>query len=513
MKNLLIGLVVLVAGACGGDAADGSYHHGGRTDARPWTGGADAGVPSPDGGGSFGNVGVGGGQDFGAFRRALDQGLIPSPDSIEATGFFAEHYTSLPAPTCGERFCLHGMLSVTPDPARGGTMTLLQMAMNSPIDPATVPKPPLDLVLVIDHSGSMGYDDKLVYVKEGVKLLVDQLGPADTLTLIAFDDRVKVLYGPAAVVDRERIKAIVDQLRPEGATNIHDALERGYQEALRGLDDHQRRVIFLTDGLPTAGNTSPEAIRQMSAGYNERYVQLTTVAVGLDAGLTLLRGLAEQGGGNFYFLEDPEAAREVFVEELRFFVAPIAYDVSLSFDSGRAYGVKALHGTALWQRTLTGGRVFVPSVYLVSRTSTDPGDPGTGGGRRGGGSAIIAELTPDPALDGPGHRVATARLRYRLPGTTVFEEQAIDVTYGDVPGVCGEAGFASHPEMDKNSLVMAFFVAFREATVLAQRDRAAAAALLERFQERIEHRIVDRDDEDLLDDLEILARFIQVLRS
>jgi Ca-activated chloride channel family protein len=385
------------------------------------------------------------------------------------------------------------------------------MAMSSPIDPATIPKPALDLVVVIDHSGSMAADGKLVYAKQGVKLLVDELGAGDTLTLIAFDDTVDVLFGPAAVVDKARIKGIIDELQPGGGTNIHDALERGYQEALRGADAHQRRVIFLTDGLPTAGNTSHDAIRIMSAGYNERYVQLTTVGVGVDAGLTLMRGLAEQGGGNFYFLENPEAAREVFLEELRFFVAPIAYDLDLSFDGGRAYTVKALHGTALWQRTSTGGKVHVPSVFLVSRTSTDPGDPGTGGGRRGGGAAIIAELKPDATLDGPNHTVAHVRLRYRLPGATTFETQDVPVTYGDAPGVCGEEGFSSHPEMDKNSIVMAFYVAFREATALAPTDRRGALLLLQRFQERIEHRVAGRDDEDLLDDLDILDRFITVL--
>lgn len=510
MKKTVLALGAVFVGACGAFQGGGEGAPAAGSDAGVYQAPRDAGS-SADASGSFGNVGVGGGQDFAAFRHALDQGLIPSADSIDATGFFAEHYTALPAPTCGQRFCLHGMLSVTPNLVHNGTTTLLQLAMNSPIDPQTVPKPPLELVVVVDRSGSMASADKLTYAKQGLKLLVDELGPADSLTLIAFDDSVDRLYGPAAVVDRAAIKGIIDELEPRGSTNIYAALEQAYEEVLHSSDSHQRRVIFLTDGLPTVGTTNGDAIARMSAGYNERHVQLTTIGVGLDAGLPLMRRLAEQGGGNFYFLENPKAATEVFTEELRFFVAPIAYDLDLSFDTGRAYGVGGLYGTSLWQRTATGGKVHIPSVFLVSRTSTEPGGPDGTGGRRGGGSAIIAELKPDALGDGPGHRVSTAHLRYRLPGATNFESQDVEIFYGDRPGQCSAGGYASHVEIDKNAVIMSFFVALREATVLASSNRSAARTLLTGFRERIALRLADVTDEDLQDDLSILDQFILVL--
>jgi len=464
---------------------------------------ADAGV-----GGVPGNIGVGGAQDFAAFRSALDQGRVPAPDTLDSAGFFAEHYNSLPAPTCGDLFCLHGLLSVSPNLVHGGTWTLLQLGMNSPLDPRTVARPPLDLVVVIDRSGSMADDDKMVYAIEGAQTLVDQLGESDTLTLIAFDSQVETLFGPARVSDRAALKSKLAGLFPGGSTNIYDALDAAYRAALANSDETRlRRVIFLTDGLPTVGDTSSADISAMSLGYNVKHVGLTTIGVGRDAGLPLLRGLAEQGGGNFYFLESAQAIAEVFKEELAVFVAPLAYDVELSFDVGAPYKVGELFGTSLWTPTATGARIRVPSVYLTSRTSDEPGQAG---GRRGGGSALIAELAPiADAL--AGHTVASAHLRFRLPGSSVVHGQDIVMTYANHPGVCDAGGSYSSPEITKNEAILSFFVAFRDATELAVRSTSQASGLLGSFASRIHPRLDRTTDDDLADDLTLLDEYIDIV--
>jgi Ca-activated chloride channel family protein len=472
--------------------------------------------PSPSG--SFGNVGTGGGQDFAAFREALANGLIPSLASLDAAGFFAEHFTSLPAPTCGQTFCLHGLLSVSPDLARGGSWTLLQMGMNSPIDPATVAKPPLDIVVVLDRSGSMAAAGKMDYAHQGIKLLVDALGDADTFTFIAFDDKVETLFGPAPVVDKAAVKAIVDGVQPRNGTDIFDGLEAGYKAALSvGDETQQRRVIFLTDGLPTVGDINHADIEAMSAGYNAKYIGLTTIGLGSDVDVGLLRQLSEQGGGNFYFAEKPAAVQEVFTQELAFFVAPIAYDLQLTFDQLPAYAVKTVYGTNLWKATATGGAVSIPSVFLVSRTSSAPDATG---GRRGGGSAIMAELAPDAAqipADGTCD-VARLHLKYRLPGSTTIVTQDADVAY-DVAAVGlattgdGATGFYSSRDVEKNTIILGLYVALHDATALAQTDPAGALAALAAFQPKFKARIAGWADEDLIDDVAIVQQYVDVLHA
>ncbi|MEP6654476.1 MAG: VWA domain-containing protein [Myxococcales bacterium] len=474
------------------------------------TGGSSAGTTGGTPSGSFGSVGTGGGQDFAAFRRALNEGRVPATSTLDAAGFFAEHFTSLPIPTCGKTFCLHGMLSVSPDIARGGHWTLLQLGMNSPIDPATVTKPALDLVVVLDRSGSMAAAGKMEYAKQGIKLLIDALGDADTFTLIAFDDRVQTLFGPAPVTSKAQLQATVDAIQPGGSTNIFGGLEAGYQAAASvGDETLQRRVIFLTDGLPTAGIIESARIKAMSAGYNERYIGLTTIGLGSDVDAALLRALSEQGGGNFYFAEKPEAVKEVFTQELSFFVAPIAYDLQLTIDELPAYTIKQVYGTNLWTPGAAGGQLRIPSVFLVSRTSTKPDATG---GRRGGGSAIIAELGATAARPTAGRcDVATLHLQYRLPGSATVERQEATIAY-QVDEVAAE-GFYSSRDVEKNTLILGLYVALRDATALAQTNPRGARDLLATFQPRWKARIAGWADDDLIDDILILQQYIDVLGS
>src|SRR5258708_18827953 len=143
------------------------------------------------------------------------------------------------------------MVSVSPDMVRGGEWTLWQMAMNSPVDPATVSKPPLDLVVVLDRSGSMADAGKMDYAKQGLRLLVEQLGEDDTFTLVAFSDSVQTLFGPARIgANRTQVTAIVDGVQPGGGTNIYGGLEAGYKAALTVRNETQQRRGGLPDDRP-----------------------------------------------------------------------------------------------------------------------------------------------------------------------------------------------------------------------------------------------------------------------
>jgi Ca-activated chloride channel homolog len=433
------------------------------------------------------------------------------PESLDAAGFFAEHFTSLPPATCGQTLCLHGMLSVAPDLARGGDFTLLQMAMSSPIDPASVTRPPLDLALVIDHSGSMSGDSKEQFAKLGADHVIDQLGPNDTLTLIQFDDDVERLYGPGPVSDKAALHALVAGIAPDAGTNIYDALHDSYEAVLSVGDETQlRRVIFLTDGLPTVGITDLAAIEAMSSGYADRYAGLTTIGLGSDVDSGLLRRLAQRAGGNFYFVESGDALTDVFDTELAFFVAPIAYDIDLAFEEVPYFDLTDVFGSDLWTATTTGGAVHVPSAFLVSRTSSAP-DPG--GGRRGGGAALIAQLGAPrtaPTVTGD-YVVGRLHLGYRRPGESARQTEDINVTWHGVPGQAPPGGYASDASIAKNTLVLDFFVAFRDATAIAQTDHAGARAALLAFEPRIEAALAGQTDADLLDDLAILKQYIAVL--
>jgi Ca-activated chloride channel family protein len=324
---------------------------------------------------------------------------------------------------------------------------------------------------------------------------------------------VQTLFGPTGIgANRAQLSTIIDGIQPNGGTDIFDGLQTGYKAALSvGDETQQRRVIFLTDGLPTAGDTNVDQIKAMSAGFNDQHIGLTTIGLGADVDAGLLRDLSEQGGGNFYFVEQPAAGQEVFTQELAFFVAPIAYDLELSIDELPAYTVKQVYGTNLWRASMGGGQVRIPSVFLTSRTSSMPDSTG---GRRGGGSAIMAELSPTPAHPTAGQcDVANLHLRYRQPGQTEFQTQDAAIAYQVGDETASPDGFYSTHDIEKNTIILDLFVALRDATAQAAINPRGARDLLAAFQPKFKLRIAGWADADLIDDITILQQYIDVLNA
>src|SRR5215212_10129385 len=91
---------------------------------------------------------------------------------------------------------------------------------------------PLNLALVLDHSGSMS-GPKLQHLKEAVTRVVDQLSPQDTLSVTVFDERAKVLIPTQKVADKEALKALVAGLREAGGTKMSSGLQTGLDEVRR----------------------------------------------------------------------------------------------------------------------------------------------------------------------------------------------------------------------------------------------------------------------------------------
>jgi Ca-activated chloride channel family protein len=470
--------------------------------------------PVPPGG----NVGFGGAQDIGVFRNILEEGEIPGPNTLDAAGFFAEHFVSLPPADCGQSICLQSMLSVGQSWLDGSYQPVLAVALNTPEAPAAVDPRPLDLVVVVDTSGSMVEDDRIGYAKQGLDLLIDQIGAEDRMALVTYADTVAIGADFAAVgetgpVDdatlaawREDMHAKVDALVADGATNFHGGLQAGFELALAAREAHperSQRVILLSDGQPTAGVTiDPGNIISMAEGYIESGIGLTTVGVGSDFNLELMSGLAERGAGNFYFLEDPQAIQEVFTEELSYFVEPLALTVTIEVRGVGGYIIEEVSGTRLWRAEGSVGSMYLPAVFRASRISDEPGE---GGGRRGGGGTLFLRMQPGPGtIAGP---IAEVRMRYRLPDGTELIEQAIDVANPASPELPPEDAYYSHMAMVKQYAMYNLYLGLRTTSEKAVRNYTCALQQLRAVDARAEIWNLERQDEDIAADRELIALF------
>jgi Ca-activated chloride channel homolog len=472
-----------------------------------------------------GNVGFGGAQDIGAFRSILEAGEIPGPSTLDATGFFAEHYVSLPPADCGQSICLQSMLSVGGSWVDDSYQAVLAVALNTPEDPAAVEPRPLDLVVVVDTSGSMVEDDRIGFVKQGLDLLVDQIGAEDRMALVRYSSDVSIPADFAAVSEtgpvddtllaawREDMHAKVGELAAGGATNLAGGLEAGFQLALAAREAHperSQRVILLSDGVPTAGITNGDTIIAMADGYIESGIGLTTIGVGRDFNIELMSGLAERGAGNFYFLEDPQAVQEVFTEELAYFVEPLALSVTIEVRAAGGYDIGEVSGTRLWRAEGNVGSMHLPAVFRASRTGDEPGE---GGGRRGGGGTLFVQMMPGLATTaGP---IAEVRVRYRAASDVegVFLEQVIEVANPASPNITPDDAYYSHVAMAKQYAMYNLYLGLHAASEQSEFNYTCALERLRDLDARAETWNFEHQDDDIEADRELLALFMANLRE
>lgn len=412
-----------------------------------------------------GGVGFGGAQDIGELRDIIERGQVPRSNILDAGGFFAEHYVELPAPTCGQSLCVHPMLARGRDWVTQEKKLTLQLAVSTTIDPATLPKRPLDLVVIVDRSGSMVEDERLVKVQRGLRLLLEQLGEGDQMALVTFDHaaRINAPLGSSP----ETLLSAINALRPGGSTNIYDGLEMGLDIAKDQLaiEERESRVILLSDGLATAGNTSSPAILALADGFVEEGIGLSTIGVGLSFDTELMRGLAERGAGNFYFLEDAAAVDEVFTQELAISMTPIATKLDLKVSAGPGLLISDAVGHKAWTRDARLAQLKIPAAFAVSRD----GSPGQG--RRGGGGALFLELQDTSAS---GEETATVTFSYQLPGQAEPQTQTVVVSRIGEPVEGDPRPAVSHAAMLKHSAMYEIYRGLR--TALERNDRYSYCA-------------------------------------
>jgi Ca-activated chloride channel family protein len=235
----------------------------------------------------------------------------------------------------------------------------------------------------------------------------------------------------------------------------------------------------------------------------QRGIGLTTIGVGNDFDVDLMRGLAEQGAGNFYFLEDPSAATEVFTEEIDTFMQPIALDVRLEAVAGSGYHFDEVIGSRLWSAGSNRGAMQIPAVFVASRTSQ-----GGGQGRRGGGSMIFIHMTP---MAGGTGRVASMTLSYRTPGSPERIAQTVTLDYARDPAVTPDELYLSVPEMAERFAMYNMFLGIRAAT--ESQDPDCAIAVLESTRAGALAWNRSHEDPDIAADLMLVEQYLENLRA
>lgn len=228
-----------------------------------------------------------------------------------------------------------------------------------------MPDQPVDLVIVIDRSGSM-QGEKIAAARSAVRQLLDRLTASDRLGLVAYSDGVQVV-APMTSVDaesRHQLARRVARIRAAGGTNLGGGLRQGIDLLKREpAGGRQRKVILISDGLANQGITDPTALGRMAAAATDHHFAVSTVGVGIDFNELLMTTIADHGLGRYHFLEDPRVFAQVFEKEFQSARQVAASDVVLNISL--ADGVRLVNAGGYPIR-MEKGRAVVRPGHLVS---------------------------------------------------------------------------------------------------------------------------------------------------
>lgn len=190
------------------------------------------------------------------------------------------------------------------------------------------------LIFVIDVSGSMDREDRLGTVKESLAFLVDELREDDRVGIVVYSDQSRAVLEPTSASDKTRIMNAINALQPEGSTNVEDGLRLGYDLAERFMTEGENtRVIVLSDGVANVGNTGPDAILNTIKNGVDDGINLSTIGFGMgNYNDVLMEQLANDGNGNYFYVDTLREARRVFVHNLTGTLQVIGYDAKIQVE-------------------------------------------------------------------------------------------------------------------------------------------------------------------------------------
>ena len=168
---------------------------------------------------------------------------------------------------------------------------------------------PLNLCLILDHSGSMN-GRPLETVKKAANRIVDRLKNGDRLSIVVFDHRAKVLVPNQVIEDREHIKQQINRLSADGGTSIDEGLRLGIEELAKGKNEAISQAFLLTDGENEHGdNNRCLKFANLAVGYS---LTLNSLGFGDNWNQDILEQIADAGGGSLSHIEQPEEAENKF---------------------------------------------------------------------------------------------------------------------------------------------------------------------------------------------------------
>ena len=352
-------------------------------------------------------------------RRMLRAGVRPPADAVRVEEFLNYFGYGHPAPATRQT-PFRTTTELAPSPWHPDRQLLMIGIKGYDVDKAVLP--PANLVFLIDTSGSMHSPDKLPLLKQSFALLVPQLRAQDRVSIVVYAGSAGLVLPPTPGDRHDQILAALERLQAGGSTNGGEGIQLAYAAARQGyVEGGVNRILLATDGDFNVGTVDRGSLETWVADQRRSGIALSTLGFGQgnyhDA---MAERLADAGDGNHAYIDTPEEARKVLVEQMQSTLLTIARDVKIQIEFNPAlvaeYRLVGYENRLLRSEDFANDRVDagdigagheVTALYEVALV-------GSGGERlpplRYGTGTAAGKAT---AGDG---ELAHLRLRYKLPG-------------------------------------------------------------------------------------------------
>jgi Mg-chelatase subunit ChlD/anti-sigma factor RsiW len=348
---------------------------------------------------------------------SLENGTLPDPGSIRTEEFINafDYHDPEPAPGVPIGFAwerAHDPFAHNRD--------LIRLSLQTAARGREAGRP-LNLVLLLDSSGSMERADRVSIIREALKVLAGQMKPEDTISVVAFARTARLWIDGLPGSQAAELVQRVGSLTPEGGTNLEDAMNLAYQTAARHyLANGVNRVVLLTDGAANLGDVEPESLKQKVESNRKQGIALDCFGIGWEGyNDDLLEVLSRNGDGRYGFVNSPEEAATGFANQLAGALQVAASDVKVQveFNPARVTAYRQI-GYAKHQLTKEQFRDNTVDAAEIGAAEA--------------GNALYA-LEINPAGEGP---IGIVRVRYKVPATGEYREHEWEMAYqGEAPGL------------------------------------------------------------------------------
>ena len=201
-------------------------------------------------------------------------------------------------------------------PAGNSQNVVLKVTLDAPPAPVHIKRPPVNLALVMDQSGSMN-GIKINQAKKAAIEALTRLGVQDIFSVVVYDTNIHTIVPAQNAKNTQEIIRTIQQIRAGGSTALFGGVSQGAAEIRKHLEnDYIHRIVLLSDGLANVGPRTPDDLGRLGAALIKENISVTTVGVGTDYNEDLMARLAQKSDGNTYFVESGYDLPRIFAAEL-----------------------------------------------------------------------------------------------------------------------------------------------------------------------------------------------------